>query len=296
MPDIACPKCGTRFSYPPHHAGKRMECSQCNTVFPIPKDAPQPASSDPKERAEATSTGVAVSTIVQQVSCTCDGCFKPQTGFVIPDGRFICPECHPAAIFQRWAREYSVVEQAQQREEKLKVRELEKQNKEQRRQQQERERLIEKSRKLKDIDVGGVPSTALINCEACETSISSNAKACPKCGHPNSRAPKSGTSRILLLLVGILIFLLGLYLQNPHVFDFLTLGNTSGLQEQVRQEIQSKWASYQYPPVTINSFSLIHKSGNEYEGLLEVSQSGSTLTLPVDVTLDGKQFMWKLRR
>jgi hypothetical protein len=41
MPDIACPNCSARFSYPTQQAGKRMECSKCQTVFAIPKNPPE---------------------------------------------------------------------------------------------------------------------------------------------------------------------------------------------------------------------------------------------------------------
>ena len=71
---------------------------------------------------------------------------------------------------------------------------------------------------------------------------------------------------------------------------------TTELQTQVQQSIQETWAKEPtLAGAQINSFTLIHKSGNEYEGLLEITRDGETEKLKVDVTFDGRQFMWKVR-
>lgn len=43
---------------------------------------------------------------LQKVKAPCLRCGVEVTGFLIPDGRFICPTCDPAAIYQRWEREW----------------------------------------------------------------------------------------------------------------------------------------------------------------------------------------------
>jgi hypothetical protein len=72
---------------------------------------------------------------------------------------------------------------------------------------------------------------------------------------------------------------------------------TSDLQDEVRKNIAESWAK---EPALANAkilaFRLIHKTGNQYEGLLEASALGVTEKLVVDVTYDGKQFLWQVRR
>lgn len=65
---------------------------------------------DSKEAAENTNTGLTPTTIPQFVKTNCMGCNKIVSGFLIPDGRFICPNCHPEAVFDRWQNELSTIE------------------------------------------------------------------------------------------------------------------------------------------------------------------------------------------
>ena len=44
----------------------------------------------------------------------------------------------------------------------------------------------------------------------------------------------------------------------------------------------------------IENFSLIHKGGNEYKGLLEINEDGERFTISVDVTFDGTTFIWEI--
>lgn len=72
--------------------------------------------------------------------------------------------------------------------------------------------------------------------------------------------------------------------------------STADLQGQVLQSIQEKFAENpQLAGVRINSFHLVHEEGNEYKGVLQIEENGSTATDIVDVTYDGKQFMWRIR-
>lgn len=47
--------------------------------------------------------------------------------------------------------------------------------------------------------------------------------------------------------------------------------------------------------ITIESFSLIHKSGNEYKGILEAKVHGVESTHSVEVIYDGSSFTWELQ-
>jgi hypothetical protein len=73
--------------------------------------------------------------------------------------------------------------------------------------------------------------------------------------------------------------------------------STVDLQAQIEQSIRETWAKEPaLAGATIHSLNLIHKTGNQYEGLLEASMDGETEKLTIDVTYDGKQFMWQVRQ
>lgn len=73
--------------------------------------------------------------------------------------------------------------------------------------------------------------------------------------------------------------------------------STSDLQVDVAQSIRETWAKEpSLANARIDSFNLVHKSGNQYEGLLDVTLDGEREKLVVDVTYDGKQFMWQVRQ
>jgi hypothetical protein len=72
---------------------------------------------------------------------------------------------------------------------------------------------------------------------------------------------------------------------------------TSELQQAVRKNIEETWAKEPaLASIKIHSFLLIHKTGNQYEGLLEIAANGETEKHIVDVTYDGKQFVWQIRQ
>lgn len=50
--------------------------------------------------------------ILQKVKSPCIRCSQDVVGFLIPDGRFICPNCDPAAVYERWVREWEPYRQA----------------------------------------------------------------------------------------------------------------------------------------------------------------------------------------
>ena len=53
--------------------------------------------------------------ILQKVSAPCLRCNNEVNGFLIPDGRFICPNCDPPAVYERWKRTWEPHEKAQRR-------------------------------------------------------------------------------------------------------------------------------------------------------------------------------------
>jgi hypothetical protein len=68
------------------------------------------------------------------------------------------------------------------------------------------------------------------------------------------------------------------------------------LRDRVSTSIQSTWHNN---PATQNirlkSLSLVHKNGNEYGGLVVADVSGNEEQHTVDVTYDGKTFIWEVR-
>ena len=75
-----------------------------------------------------------------------------------------------------------------------------------------------------------------------------------------------------------------------------TKTSTSHLSTQVEQSIRDSFSKNPlYHDVGIQSFQLIHKSGNEYEGRLYVCIGGVIGTEPVEVLYDGKRFTWRLK-
>jgi uncharacterized Zn finger protein (UPF0148 family) len=60
--------------------------------------------------------------ILQKVNSPCLRCNKDVEGFLIPDGRLICPNCDPPAVFDRWARAWAPHEKAYRDEQEAKQR------------------------------------------------------------------------------------------------------------------------------------------------------------------------------
>lgn len=171
---------------------------------------------------------------------------------------------------------------------------------------------------------------ALINCPDCDKPVSEQAVACPSCGHPIANAFSSesvpqkqlpgsthtgttqastnndpNTFRLLKLLAMLFLaaaVVAGVVLYNSNfgassnpISGLLRL-STPELQDKVTESIKETWAKKpESENYRIRGFSLIHKAGNQYDGLLEAEVDGSTLEFAVDVTYDGQTFMWKIR-
>lgn len=71
--------------------------------------------------------------------------------------------------------------------------------------------------------------------------------------------------------------------------------STEDLAEEVEQHIRETWATDpNLKTAKIKSFSLVHKGGKQYSGVLEASHYGQNLNLSVDVVYDGERFIWKI--
>jgi len=69
--------------------------------------------------------------------------------------------------------------------------------------------------------------------------------------------------------------------------------STEQLTKEVREAIEETWKD-QDIHVQIDDFTLVKKSKTEYKGILNVSAYGEKQTLTVNVTVDGKNFMWEI--
>ena len=75
--------------------------------------------------------------------------------------------------------------------------------------------------------------------------------------------------------------------------------STKELEHEVKISIIEEWKNQSITGITITEFSLTHKGGNEYRGLLytnEVDEVGNrgAFTYTVDVICDGKSFLWEI--
>ncbi len=75
----------------------------------------------------------------------------------------------------------------------------------------------------------------------------------------------------------------------------LTRLSTEELASQVQASIEQTYAS---DPATADvqltdNLMLVHQNGNQYQGVIHAAQNGTSAALTVDVTYDGKTFLWQ---
>lgn len=70
--------------------------------------------------------------------------------------------------------------------------------------------------------------------------------------------------------------------------------STEQLADEVKKDMANN-AEFKAKGVTVKEFTLVHKSGNEYDGLLVATEPTGEFTYKVDVTYDGSTLQWKLR-
>jgi hypothetical protein len=98
-------------------------------------------------------------------------------------------------------------------------------------------------------------------------------------------------SLVGLSLIALLIFSMSV------VFMDSTRLSTSDLASQVKASIVHTFAKNpELKNVTVETLTLVHKSGTQYKGILKVTDNGQEDTYVLNVTYDGKQFMWQIAR
>lgn len=71
--------------------------------------------------------------------------------------------------------------------------------------------------------------------------------------------------------------------------------STEELTKEVQSSIEQTWASEpEFASTRITSFTLVHKGGPQYRGILDAMQDGESYRFGVDVTYDGESFMWEI--
>lgn len=113
----------------------------------------------------------------------------------------------------------------------------------------------------------------------------------PELKRVNQRSGGSVAATVIgVALISVLIGIIGLSFTGDIRMP------TEDLQNVVRKSIDETWKrSPNLATIKVESFNLVHKSANQYEGLLGISADGNIEKLVVDVTYDGKQLIWKVR-
>ena len=71
--------------------------------------------------------------------------------------------------------------------------------------------------------------------------------------------------------------------------------STGELAKQIQSQIEETWAAEpKTATIRITSFTLVHKGGQQYRGLLGVTRDGVSASLGVDVIFDGESFLWEV--
>ena len=94
------------------------------------------------------------------------------------------------------------------------------------------------------------------------------------------------------------IKILALMLMMITSCDMNTRLTTTELTEQVQEHILEKWeelySEEELDEVELKSFILVHKSDNEYSGVLETIEYGEKYSYTVSVVYDGEYFSWEI--
>ena len=126
---VQCPKCQRNATMPDSTVGKKVKCG-CGTSFLV-QSTPQfellqePPQLHPDPQQLVSERPVAGQ--LHRQSYQCESCQQTVDGFWIPDGRFICPNCAPPAVYQRWVTEWAPIQKQIDKEAKIKKREMERQ-------------------------------------------------------------------------------------------------------------------------------------------------------------------------
>jgi hypothetical protein len=71
--------------------------------------------------------------------------------------------------------------------------------------------------------------------------------------------------------------------------------SSEDLAKEVRAEIIKKFASDpETAGIKVGELALVHRGGNDYRGILEVTAEGESEQLSVEVTYDGETILWQI--
>ena len=64
------------------------------------------------------------------------------------------------------------------------------------------------------------------------------------------------------------------------------------LSEDVRNEIQMEYEK-EFSNVHVSDFVLVHKDGNNYESVVDITADGETMRFALEVVWDGNAYTWE---
>ena len=70
--------------------------------------------------------------------------------------------------------------------------------------------------------------------------------------------------------------------------------STTELAEQVEISMVETWEEQDVQGLEVESLILVHKSGNEYSGVLKTIEDGENYSYTVSVVYDGEYFSWEI--
>ncbi len=66
------------------------------------------------------------------------------------------------------------------------------------------------------------------------------------------------------------------------------------LTEEVKISMEQTWIDEGITGITIKDLTLVHKSGNEYAGILETQEPNGNFKYTVEVIYDGENIRWEI--
>ena len=76
--------------------------------------------------------------------------------------------------------------------------------------------------------------------------------------------------------------------------DLNTRLSTTELAEQVQVSILETWEDQEVEGIEVESLILVHKSDNEYSGVLKLIEDGEDYSYTISVIYDGEYFSWEI--
>ena len=76
--------------------------------------------------------------------------------------------------------------------------------------------------------------------------------------------------------------------------DMNTRLSTTELAEQVQVSMVETWEEQEVEGLEVESLILVHKSDNEYSGVLKTIEDGEEYSYTVSVIYDGEYFSWEI--